>query len=75
MRRENVRHVDLLVRVQAGKPAEHRGRDGQQREGRQDAGDEGEAEANGNGAGARLRPAPHVGAYFVREPSERGGGR
>ena len=56
-------------------PAEHDGSDGEQREGRQDAGHEGEAETHGDRAGARLGAPADIGADFGREPRERGRGR
>ena len=43
-------------------------RDGEQRKGRQDAGDEGKQQANGDRAGAGLGPAPEIGAHVAREP-------
>src|SRR4051812_24099961 len=60
----------------AAQPAEHDGGDREQREGRQDAADEGEAEANRHRARSRLGASPQIGADFGRDTSERGrGGR
>ena len=56
-------------------PAENDGDYGEQREGRQDAGDEGEDESNRDRPGPRLGTAPGVGSDFGCQPGERGRGR
>src|SRR5580704_5183087 len=54
----------------AAHPAEHDGNDSEQREGRQDAGHEGEAQTNRHRPGARFGASADIGTNFGCEPGK-----